>query len=98
MSHVHGAGLGRDYGDSGLSDHQNSPLGLAGGVIGEAEPIQLVPSKLQELPEDITMLYQGDSSPDFVSGYTAVGFDSPETAEGQWCYLPIADVMEYSVE
>ena len=36
-------------------------LALLAESNGEAEPIRLVPAQLQELPEDITMLYQPPS-------------------------------------
>ena len=61
-SHIFGRRPGRKIMEILVCPIPRIPLSaLLAGSNGKAEPIQLVPAQLQELPEDITVLHQPPS-------------------------------------
>ena len=51
-----GASLGDEYGDPGVPNRQDPPLGIAGRIRRKSKPIRSVSAQLQELPDDVAML------------------------------------------
>ena len=91
---LHGASLGRWYGEPGLPMRQDPPLDIANMHQRKVNPLHLVPILLQKLL-DVSVWWQTCLSGftlEFLSWFTPLAFTSPKTPTRQWGYLPIVGV------